>query len=177
MDEIMDFTYRPVVDKRMASATFFAFVSLSCLAVIPSVSLERYKGVASLVAVLFFVVAMAIYSRYLIGEYAYVCFTTSEGRAVLTVTKTTGKRVSTLQYLYLSEIVAVKHYASTEEKEKPLGNVKKYNYCPSMKPKAIVELEVRVLGACSVVLLEGSREFADRIRQYSVIAVANEREE
>ena len=175
MSEITDFTFRPVADKKPAYSSFYAFVSLSFLTVVPSVSLDKYQGVFSLVAVIFFVVAMAIYSRYLIGEYAYAVFTSSEGRAVLVVTKTSGKRVSTLYSVFLSEIRGVKHFVSKNEER--VSGVKKYNYCPSMKPRETIELKVNCEGVESLVILEGTEALADRLKAVSEQAFANERAE
>jgi hypothetical protein len=176
MAEIIDFTYRPLADRRPATSVFFGLVALSFLAAIPSVSMEKYKGVASLIAVIFFVSAMAVYSRYLLGEYAYACFTTTDGRAVLTVTKTSGKRVSTMLSVYFSEITDVVFYPSAAEREKPRGEVKKYNYVASLRPKQVVQIEVISSGVRSSVLLEGSEAFANRLRECALIA-ASEREE
>lgn len=179
--EILDFTYRPIADRKRGNAVFYTLVSISAVLVIASVLIGRYKGLVSLAAVGAFTAALAVYSRYLIGEYAYVVANCGEGSVMFIVTKTTGKRVSTLCNISLASIKEIRYAPSAELKaEKLPRGVKSYNFCPSMSPVNMIMIKAQSGQENMRIFLEGSEALATRLSddaRDALISLAEQREE
>lgn len=172
--EILDFTYRPKADRKRGNAVFYTLVSISVILVMLSVMMARYKGIVSFVAVGFFTAALAVYSRYLIGEYAYVVANCGEGSVMLIVTKTTGKRVSTLCNLPLASVKEVRYSPSqTLKREKFSRGVKTYNFCPTMSPPYMILVIADTGREKMRIFLEGSEALARRLSEDARSALVN----
>jgi hypothetical protein len=169
IDGVFEFTYRPVPNKRIANTLFFGILLVSVIPVVFSIISLRYKGLISLGAVALFVAAVAVYARYIVAEYAYVVIYSGDTPMII-VTKTIGKRVTTLMSLPLSCIFAVcekGQYDAARVKEK---GIKKYNFAVSILPKSAYVLSAKTRYENMLVMLEGSAEFASRISEYSLLA-------
>ena len=121
-----------------------------------------------------FVAAVAIYARYIAAEYAYVVMYSGD-TPVFTVTKTIGKRVTTLLSLPLSCVSQVfEKGTDTDTRVKEKG-VKKYNFTVSVLPKSAYVLSAKTRYEKMLITLEGSADFANRISEYAIAASEYER--
>lgn len=174
IDGIFEFTFRPIPKKGKAITVFFGALIIAAALVIASVISLKYKGLISLAAVAFMCAALYVYSRYLGGEYAYVVAYGGEDEPLLLVTKRIGKRVTTLANFYVADIVSVKKEGGGERAEhKSEAGVIKYNYNPSLMPDTTYRISLKSRWVSAEVVLEGTDEFAEKIREYANIARAH----
>ena len=180
IDGIYEFTFRPIAKKGKASVVFFGALAIAAVLVIASVISPLYKGLISLAAVALMCSSLYIFQRYLSGEYAYVVAYGSEEEPIFIVTKTVGKRVSTLGNFYLADIISVDKEGKGERgAHKTAAGVIKYNYNPSLMPDTTYRLTLKSRWISAEIVLEGSDEFASRLREYASIArahISNEEE-
>lgn len=170
MNEILDFTYRPEINKKKAVNLFVGLLLLSAVFVVISVFVSRYKGLISLAAVIGITLALAVYNRFLAGVYAYIVMTDSSGTPLFLVTRTVGRSVSTLCRVELADVVGMSLLQKDKKSDDGSKGRKKMNFCPSVSPSAVYVLETKNRYEHFEILLEGSEEFAQRILEYAEIA-------
>ena len=68
IDGILEFTFRPVADKKCANTVFVISLALSAAAVVTSVIAQTKKGLISLLAVALICYAIYLFTRYIIHE-------------------------------------------------------------------------------------------------------------
>ena len=172
--EMMDFTYRPKPDKRGALIVMSALLVFSLGIVIASVISPLYKGVISLLAVISLVICVYIFTRYIVSDYAYAVIRTDTDAPTLVVTRTVGKRTSTLSAIALSSISSVE-----EAKGEPVREryERKYNFCQSFSPKLVYVLRVKTRYEKFTAHLEIPSEVANRLVEYIEIAKSRAEEE
>ena len=173
-DVMMDFTYRPKSDKRGALIVMSALLIFSLAIVVASVISPLYKGVISLLAVISLVVCVYIFVRYIASDYAYAVINTDTDTPILIVTRTVGKRTTTLSSIALSSVNSIEEVRGEPRRER---YERKYNFCQSFSPKLAYLLRVRTRYESFTAHLEIPREVADRLLQYIEIAKSKEDEE
>lgn len=171
---MMDFTYRPKSDKKGAIIVMSALLVFSLGIVVASVVSPNYKGVISLLAVIALMVCVYIFVRYITSDYAYAVINTDTETPMLIVTRTVGKRTSTLSAIALSSVYAIEEVKGEPRREK---YERKYNFCQSFSPKLAYILRVKTRYESFTAHLEISEEVAKRLLEYIEIAKANESEE
>ena len=177
IDGIYEFTFRPVANKKNAITVFTVMMALALSAVAASAMAEKYKGLISLLAVGLICAAIYLFTRYVGAEYSYVVAHDSEENPNLIVTKTVGKRVTTLFNIPLYEIVDIRRESPKERAahKTPFG-VKKFNYAVTLMAGDTYRLITKSRTAENEIILEITREVADRLLEYSKLARAKENE-
>ena len=178
-DRIIPFTYRPIAKKKNAYPLFFTLLSVSLALVILSMQLEHYAGVVSVFAVVGLTAAVLVYLRYIGGDYVYNVTVGSEGEAYFVIDKVVGKKITTMCVVKLESIIRIQMFTkNSENKYVPDKTVKRHNYAPSFSPDEFAVMYTAGIDGRAEVVLECSKEFADRLMLYSEYAKEDsEREE
>ena len=116
-DSIIPFSYRKLADKRRAMPAFFALVAVSAILVVVSMSIKRYAGLVSLLAVIGLTASMLFYVRYITSDYTYSVGEGSDGKAFLIFTRIIGKRQSVMGCIPLSSIKSIQRFTKNETYE------------------------------------------------------------
>ncbi len=175
-NEILDFTFRPIANKKQCFPALFGLLIVSACLVVASVASPLYKGIISLVAVVGLISVVYLFSRYIAPVYAYAVIHDSNGQGCFIVTKTIGKRVDTLFMIPLYAVISLKRTAQKTETVSVYGE-RKYNLCPSFSPKNIYAMRASTRYEKSLVLLELTDDVMNRLLLYVEIAKENEPEE
>ena len=174
LDTMMDFTYRPKSDKKGAFIAMSALLAVALAVVVASVVSPSYKGVISLVAVILLCICVYIFVRYLASDYAYAVVNTDTDAPLLIVTRTVGKRTSTLSSIALSSVNSVEEIKGEPSR---VRYERKYNFCQSFSPKLAYVLRVKTRYEQFTAHLEIPKEVADRLVRYIEIAKTKDTEE
>lgn len=176
-DKIIEFTYRPVTQKKRAYPLFFTLLIISGALVVLSVQLSVAKGLVSLGAVIGLTAAMFVFIRYILVEYAYSVTRGADDEAVFVVTRTTGKRISTMCCVRMAELVSVEMLDKEKKKQHtPDPKALKYNFAPSMSPETVYLIKTASRTARCEIIIEGTNELAARLLEYSSYAKADDKE-
>ncbi|MBO7303166.1 MAG: hypothetical protein J6U68_03160 [Clostridia bacterium] len=175
---IFEFTFRPVANKKPAVSVFIIIMAMSGALVIASAVAEKYKGVISLFAVILLCSAIYLLVRFIVCEYAYALVFDSEDIPNLIVTKTVGKRVTTLFSIPISRIIRIEAESAEQRRkhETPFGT-KKYYYNVTMFPKETYRIYASGRGESCEIILEITPQVADKLMEYAALARTHENEE
>ena len=171
IDGILEFTYHPVPKKAQGYGLFFASLLVAAAFVFHSVTALRFKGLISLVAVIFMCLGVYVFSRYIGCAYAYAVVYDSDGVPNIIVTKAIGKRLTTLANFPLHSVERIVR----EDEDKPLGGTKypTCNFAVSPFPKGCYSLYVSSGQTKARLLLECTEEVAHRLSEYASLAKAH----
>ncbi len=134
----MEFTYRPITDKKRAFPLLFTVIGVSSLLIAISSVIEAYRGLLSLLGVMGLTVATYILTRYVVSDFAYSVMLNSSDELLFVVTKTTGKRVSTLYCTKAKYIKSAQLFTKNDyKKHKPEKGTLLYNLAPSFHPDSV----------------------------------------
>ena len=173
MDErIIEFSFRPVQDKRRALPVFLGVLSLSAVLVVLATFLSKYHGVVSFFAMLGLCASVLIFTRYYIADFVYSTVLGSDGEVYFVITRITGKRESAMCTLRYSEITGVRFLDGDAAKSyKPEPVSKKYNFVPDFSPKSFYLITALSRGGGkSEIMISGTPDLAKRIEEYAAIA-------
>ena len=173
-DTMTDFTYRPKSDKKGAVTVMIALLALAFGIVAASAASPSYKGIISLAAVIVLIIGVYVFVRYVAAEYAYAVIYTDTEAPLLLVTRTVGKRTSTLSSITLSSILSLEEKINEPKRDR---YERKYNFCQSFSPKLSYVLRVKTRYESFTAHLEITREVAERLLDYIQIAKTKEAEE
>lgn len=174
-DKIIEFTYRPITEKKRAYPLFFTLLIISGVLVLLSVQLTVAKGLISLAAVIGLTAAMFVFIRYVLAEFAYSVTCGADGEAVFVVTRTTGKRVSTMCCVRMAELSSVEKLTKEQQKQHaPDPKALKYNFAPSMSPEVVYLIKTSSRTSKCEIIIEGTDELAARLLEYSSYAKEDE---
>ena len=174
-ERIIPFTYNVKSDKKRAYPLFFTVVFISSILVVVSMTVEKYSGVISLLAVVGLTAAVLIYQRYITADYAYVVTAGEEYAASLVINKRVGNRVSTMAYLPLYGITSIQKFTKEELKtHKTPKTTKKYNYAPTYDPDSVYIVFAKTNEASFEIVLECVGDVASRLLEYSAYAKEDE---
>ncbi len=169
-EKIVDFTYRPITEKKRAFPCLFALLAIAAALVILSAILLRYRGIVSLFAVIFLTAALYVFTRYILAEYTYSVVTDSEGISYFAVTRITGKRVSTLCSFRMSEITSIDKIEEGKTRHAPASKAQKYNFIPDFSIKEYYLIKTSSGTLNMEISIKGTDELAARLLEYAKIA-------
>ncbi|MBE6635024.1 MAG: hypothetical protein E7617_02315 [Ruminococcaceae bacterium] len=169
----LEFTYRPVTDKKRAFPLLFTVVGVSSLLVAISTVVDTYRGLLSLLGVMGLTVATYILTRYTVSEFAYSVMATASDELMLVVTKTVGKRVTTLYSTKVKGIKSIQLFTKDEyKKHKTEKGRLLYNLAPSFSPASVYIAIIDDAEEKSEIILECTEAVVSRLlecRDYAVI--------
>ena len=177
IEGIIEFTYRPVLNKKPAVTMLFGFLAVSALLVVASVISPYYKGVISLFAVFGLCASVLVYTKYIVCEYAYVVAYDNGDNPVFIITRRTGKSVTTLCHILLSEITDIEKETREQRRKHVTPNgMKKYNFAPNLFPADTYRIKAKSRYNSAEFVIEGNDEMAARLLEYSALARQHEDE-
>ena len=176
---INELSVHPKSQNKSAHIVCGAFMASFIAALVIYLSIDRFKGIIGLCAIVLLTVGIMIYTRYISAKYYYDITYDVNSCAVLVVRQLTGKRQSTLCCIALSSIVSVVRETKDERRahKTPMGT-RKYNYTPTLMPDLTYRITSNTrLEKCELVL-EISDEYAkmliDNVEEAKAIAALNE---
>ena len=173
-EKIIPFSYRRLADKKRAFPLFFTLVFISALLVLVSMSIEKYAGVVSLLAVASLTATCMVYLRYIVSDYMYSVSEGSDENAFLIFSKVVGKKQSVMGNIPLYSILSIQKFTKEALKDyKTDKKYKRYNFAPSLYPEVIYIIKANNGGQYFEILIEGSDDFSSRLTEYANIAKLN----
>ncbi|MBQ9071380.1 MAG: hypothetical protein IJY23_08560 [Clostridia bacterium] len=177
-EKIIPFSYRTLADKRRAMPTFFTLIGISALLVVLSMTVDKYAGIISLLAVAGLTASTMFYIRYITSDYSYSVREGSDSDAFLIFTKVVGKRQSMMGCLPLYSIISIQKFTKNELKlHKTEAGYRKYNFAASFSPDAVYMILAKTRTESFEVIIEGTDELAARLLEYAALAKADFKEE
>ena len=148
-------------------------LALSVPFIIASVTADKYRGLFSIGSVVFLIAATFVFSKYIAGEYAYAVIYKGEDNPEFLVTRTIGKRVTTLYNVPMSHIYKV----CKKDKSVPTEvGAKKYSFTATLLTKEVYIIKSRSRYGQETVFIEATDEVASRIYEYAKKAVLYDKE-
>ena len=136
--------------------------------------IDKYKGIVGLVGLVFLVVAILIFTKYISTAYHYAVMIDSRNIPLFIVYQVVGKRSVTLCRIELADIKSI---TKETEKERRAHKTPKdrllFKYTPTLFPEITYRMEVNARSEKSEILIEGTDEFADLLREYAKTALEN----
>ncbi len=170
IDGILEFTFRPVANKKPAITTFIILLAIGAAAATASVISPIYKGLISMAAVIALCSAVYIFVRYISSDYAYVVAYAGDIPMFL-VTKTVGKRVTTLFNMPIYQVLKIESESAKERKERktPAGT-QRFNYNVTLLSWDGYRIYAKSRYGSKEILIEGTAELSERLMQYAALA-------
>ncbi len=162
---INEISVSPKPQNKSAHILCAAMMSVFAAATVLYLTLNRFKGIFGLVAIIFLTVGIMVYTRYISVKYYYDITFDAYSKAVFAVRQITGKRQTTLCCIHLSSVTSIERQTKEERRaHKTPHGVRKYNYTPTFTP----ELTYRISSASRLekceICIEITDEFADYLR-------------
>lgn len=174
-DGILEFTFKPVPNKKPAITAFTVLLALGATAAFASILAQSFKGLISMVAVVFLCAAVYIFTRYIAAEYAYVVACRGQEGPMLIVTKRVGKSVTTLFNMPLYRIQKIEAETAKERRKRKIpAGTQHFNYTVTLFAPSGYRIYAKSRYASSEILIEGTKQLADRLMEYAEIAASLE---
>ena len=171
MEEILEFSYRPKPNKKKVFPLLFTLMALSGVLFILSSTLQRYRGVIGLAALIGISVCMYLYLKYLSSELIYSVMVDSNNEAVFLVNKVIGKRSSLMFSAYLHDVVCIQKFAKNGENKYTYDKkFRKFNFTVTYGASEFYSVRVKSRECSLDVFLECTPEVAARLDSYARIA-------
>lgn len=168
---IIESTVRPKPQNSNAKIAFLVSMLLFLLTLATYMTLEKYRGVVALVSICFLTSAILFFTKFLASVMYYDIKLDSEGIPIFVVRQQTGKRMVTLARIEIADIEEIISESREERKKhKTPAGVLKYNYGPTLNPKNTLRLIHKSRYENSEIIIEATEEYANALREYSVIA-------
>ena len=165
---INEFSVHPTPTNNKARTIFLVTMIVGIVIAAVSCIIPLYKGIVGLVGFIFIVTALLFYTKYVAIEFYYDIVKDEDGLPLLIVRQTTGKRTSTLSRISLAEVTKVERVTRSERRaHKTERGFLKYNYGPTFSPEAVYRITVLGRYERAEIILEGTDEFANLLREYS----------
>lgn len=163
-----EFSVKPKPTNNKARALFIICMMVAFSFVMLSTIIPLYNGIVGLIGVVFLVLAMTLYTKYIAPIYFYDLMSDSDGTPLLVIRQQTGKRYSTLCRMELGNVVKVEKESRKQRCEhKTPDGVVKYSYLPTLDPDYSYRITVYGNYERSEILIECSEEFADLLLSYT----------
>ena len=164
---INEFSVNPKPQNKSAHITCGSFMAAFVACVVLYMTLDKYKGIIGLAALVFLTVGISIYTRYISVKYYYDVTFDENSKAVFVVRQITGKRQSTLCCIYLSSVTDIKRETKEERKKHktPFG-MRKYNYTPTLIPSLTYRISSKSRIESCEICVEITDEYAKLFTEY-----------
>ena len=174
---ITEFTLRPTAQNKKSVYLFIAFVIGAVAAVIVYMNLEKYRGTVGIVAMMFVVAAIYMYTRYMAAQYFYDVTVISD-TPLLIIRHKLGRRETTMCRIELSAILSVERQTKEDRKNhKTPHDYARYTYSPTLDPEITYLVTSRTRYEKAEITLEANDEFAATLMRYAELARAEYGEE
>ena len=163
---IKDFSVHVKPKNKNGLIAFLRSLTVGAFLFVYSSSLESYRGVVGLVALLFIVYALYAFTKYVCREYCYDI--TALDEPTLVIRQLVGKRSTTMCRILLSDISDVKFEIKEQmAAHKTPDGYMKYRYTVTMGVTETVRITVKSRYEKCEIILEGTEEFASLLLSYA----------
>ena len=132
---IRDFSVKLKPTNNKAKRTFIVCLILAFAFFIVSAVLPIYNGLVGLISLVFLVIALNAYTKYLSCTYYYDITADSDGTPLFIVRQIVGKRETTLCRIELADVVSLdREDRETRRKHTTPKELSKFNYSPTLDP-------------------------------------------
>ena len=167
---ISEFTLKPVAQNKKSVYMFIAFLLGAVASVIVYMTLEKYRGMVGLIAMMFIIAAIFMYTRYMAAQYFYDV-TILNDTPLFIVRHKLGKRETTMCRVAIEDIVSVERQTKDDRRShKTPVEYKRYFYSPTLDPEITYLIVVRSRYEKAEIVVEANDEFAETLRRYAEIA-------
>lgn len=167
---ITEFSMRPKASNKRSIYLFIAFSIGAVAAALLYMFIPLFKGVVGIVAMIFIVGAVFIYTKYMAAEYIYD-ITVPDGTPLFVIRHRTGKRETTLCRIELSSIKSVERQTREQRREhKTPADRARYFYCPTFSPDETYLIISETRYEKSEISIEAGEEFASLLLAYAAEA-------
>ena len=168
---IREFSTHPKPANNNAKIAFLVAILISAVGFVTYFVVDRYKGIIGTVALMVLTTAILFYTKYISPEFYYDITTDAEGTPMFVVRQVIGKRHSTLCRIDLADISSVVKQSAAEKKaHKCVQGYISYVYTPTLMPPTTYLITVSSRYEKAEIRIEGTDEFADLLREYSLEA-------
>ena len=152
------YDYFPPHKNRIARMLVFLFLGLAAASFVASAFIPSpYKTIGQALGLLFLVPMIQIVTRYVLIRYLYRIAPYEDGNVDLEIySYRGGSRMQLVCRVGLEEITAAKPLS--DENRKPAAGMRRYNYCPDIRPTDALVLSItNADGDCEVILCPDER--------------------
>lgn len=163
---INDFSVHVKPKNKNGMIAFLSSLTVGAFLFVFSGTLERYRGVVGLAALIFMVYSLYAFTKYVSREYCYDISSSDE--PLLVVRQVVGKRSTTMCRISLSDITDVKFENKEQraEHKTPQGYMK-YRYTVTMGVLETVRVTVKSRYEKCEIVLEGTAELSALLLSYA----------
>lgn len=166
-----DFSAQPKAQNQNSKIFMYIFFALALVTAVLSIILPVYRGVVGMVTLGCLTTAILMYTKYVSVKFYYDVMVTGLDEPLLVVRQAVGKRNVTLARVALADIISITRETREERRQhKRDKGVLLYNYGPTMSPSVTYRLQVRNPIERADIVLEGSDEFFEKIKEYASLA-------
>ena len=168
---ISEFSVKPKPKNNNAKILAIVLLGLSVAVFAVSWFIDSYRGIVGLVAAIFLVSAILIYTKYIAPEYSYDVVIDHRGLPLFVVRQITGKRITTLCRVDLYALRKIEPESGKEARahKTPIG-MRKFIYTPTLFPPSVYRMTVESREENSEIVIEVSDEYAALLWQYATEA-------
>ena len=152
------YDYFPPHKNRIARMLVFLFLGLAAASFVASAFIPSpYKTIGQALGLLFLVPMIQIVTRYVLIRYLYRIAPYEDGNVDLEIySYRGGSKMQLVCRVGLEEITAAKPLS--DENRKPAAGMRRYNYCPDIRPTDALVLSItNADGDCEVILCPDER--------------------
>ena len=166
-----DFSAQPKPQNKNSRIVMYVFFAIALVTAILSILLPVYRGVVGMVTLGCLTTAILMYTKYVSVKFYYDIMVTGVDEPLLVVRQAVGKRNVTLARVCLADIMSITRESREERRQhKREKGILLYNYGPTLSPSVTYRLEVRSPIERADIILEGTDEFFDKIREIAASA-------
>ncbi len=168
-----DFSAQPKAQNKTAKTIMWVFFGVALVSAVVSTFLEHYRGVVGMVTLGALTTAILMYTKFVSVKFYYDIMVTGLEEPLLVVRQAVGKRNVTLARVALADIISITRESREQRRAyKKEKGIALYNYGPTMNPPVTYRVQVRNYAERADIVLEGSDEFFEKIREYASVARA-----
>lgn len=168
---ITDFSAQPKPQNNKAKIVMWVFFAIAAVAFVASTIIGQYKGVVGMVCVAAITTAILMYTKFVSVKFHYDVLAAGMEEPLFVVRQVTGKRETTVARVALADIVDIRRESAAERRaHKREKTTALFVYAPTFSPEYSYRMYIKTRYDSSEVILEGSDEFFDKIKEFAAEA-------
>ena len=144
------------------------FLGAAAVLTVLCVSIDKYRGVVGIFAMVAITAAVLVYNKYVASQYFYDITFDHNGDAVLVVRQSVGNRATTLSRVSICDITSVKYMSAVEYRaHKTPAGYRKFSYMPTVAPRNVCLITLVSPYESAEMLIEVTEGIANVLAEYS----------
>lgn len=166
-----DFSAQPKPQNKNSKIIMLIFFGIALITAVISVFMSSHRGLVGMVTLGSLTTAILMYTKYVSVTFYYDIMVTGLEEPLLVVRQAVGKRNVTLARVALADIISITRETREERRQyKREKGIILYNYGPTLSPSVTYRLQIRGYNEKADIVLEGTDEFFDKIREIAASA-------